>query len=174
MRAAGFQHKNWSPCGGAYDKGMLPSCSGKQPRHRYLSATSPSAGAIPIYIGAPDVNRVIPVPEAIIKVEDFARCGSVGWNSGRQVGLNPAGCSLPRPMLPCQVVCCEQQCRQPAVCCTLCSVEDLVEYIKKVAEDETLWEKHMGWKKLPQSKWSKVCVCVGGGLKRSQRQHSMA
>lgn len=59
--------------------------------------------------------------------------------------------------------CFEKQCANLlsfVPCFLLCafSVEDLVEYIKKVAEDETLWEKHMGWKKLPQSKWSKVCV----------------
>lgn len=59
--------------------------------------------------------------------------------------------------------CFEKQCANLlsfVPCFLLCafSVEDLVEYIKKVAEDETLWEKHMGWKKLPQFKWSKVCV----------------
>ncbi|GBF91809.1 glyco 3-alpha-L-fucosyltransferase A-like [Raphidocelis subcapitata] len=29
------------------------------------------AGAVPMYMGAPDVHRLVPVPEAVIRVEDF-------------------------------------------------------------------------------------------------------
>jgi hypothetical protein len=32
----------------------------------------------------------------------------------------------------------------------------MAEYIKKVGTNETLFQKHTKWKRLPQSKWSKV------------------
>lgn len=49
----------------------------------------PVAGVIPIYIGAPDVNRVLPVPEAIIRVEDFARQGRVEWRGAQASACPP-------------------------------------------------------------------------------------
>lgn len=131
------------------------------------------SGTIPIYIGAPNVHRFIPVKEAVVKVSDYnrcvpARCRCWVMHAARSYTADPGvHCAEPAGRFACsgggqQALSKRHDYLHGIMTLTHVpnrnrhSTAALAEYIKKVAGDEALFKKHTAWKSMPEAEWSEV------------------